>query len=177
MASDDLALVERARHLSTQAREPVAHFEHTEIGYNYRMSNVLAAVGLGQLEVLGERVRRKREIFEEYAELLAGVPGISMMPEAVYGEANRWLTVILVDPEKFGSDREQVRLALEEENIESRPMWKPMHRQPVFSECRVVGGGVADRLFETGLCLPSGTALGRRDLERIVGLLKRCGNG
>ena len=175
LASDNAEFIDRARHLSTQARVPVAHFEHEEIGYNYRMSNLLAAVGLGQLEVLSDRVKRKREIFERYSELLAGTPGITMMPEAEWGGSNRWLTVIPIDQADFGVDRETVRLALEEENIESRPMWKPMHQQPVYSGNRFVGSGVADGLFEQGLCLPSGTALSDSDLERIVGILKNCG--
>ena len=177
LASDNTELVDRARHLSTQARVPVAHFEHEEIGYNYRMSNLLAAVGLGQLEVLSDRVKRKREIFDRYSEFLSGTPGISMMPEAEWEGCNRWLTVILIDQAEFGADRETVRLALEEENIESRPMWKPMHQQPVYSGNRFVGSGVSDELFDQGLCLPSGTALCDSDLERIVGILKHCGKG
>ena len=140
LASDDEELIERARFLSQQAREPFAHYEHEEIGYNYRMSNILAAIGRGQLQVLNERVRRKREIFDYYRAALKDVPGIEFMPEAAYGRCNRWLTVILITPEQFGADREPVRLALEKENIESRPVWKPMHMQPVFesAECRVL---------------------------------------
>ena len=176
LASDDADLIARARHLSTQARVPVAHFEHEEIGYNYRMSNILAAIGLGQLDVLAERVKRKREIFQRYSELLSALPGITMMPEADYGEANRWLTVVLIDSGQFGVDREVVRLALEQFNIESRPMWKPMHSQPVYRDCKVVGGGVAEDLFEKGLCLPSGTGLIDSDLERIVEIIKKCGD-
>ena len=186
LASDDADLIARARKLSQQARESFPHYEHEEIGYNYRMSNLLAAVGLGQLEVLEERVRRKREIFSIYDEALKDVPGVSFMPEAPYGKSNRWLTVVLIDPERFGADREQVRLALEAENIESRPVWKPMHLQPVFDPqitqitrieedlgkvrypCRVVGGAVAEGLFDRGLCLPSGTAMTDGDLDRVI---------
>jgi dTDP-4-amino-4,6-dideoxygalactose transaminase len=132
LASDDGAFIARARYLSQQARQPFAHYEHTEVGYNYRMSNILAAVGLGQLDCLDDRVRRKREICDAYRAALADLPGISFMPEAAYGRCSRWLTVILIDPPGFGTDRETVRLALEAENIESRPVWKPMHLQPVF---------------------------------------------
>jgi dTDP-4-amino-4,6-dideoxygalactose transaminase len=132
LASDDKGLIERARFLSQQARDPFPHYEHTEIGYNYRMSNVLAAIGRGQLRVLDERVKKRREIFDYYREALGDMPGIEFMPEPEWSRSNRWLTVILITPEKFGADRETVRLALEAENIEARPVWKPMHLQPVF---------------------------------------------
>ncbi len=132
LASDDRELIDHARKLSQQAREHFVHYEHEEIGYNYRMSNILAAIGLGQLKVLEERVAQKRKIFEYYSQSLGNVPGIEFMPEASYGRSNKWITVILISPEKFGADYETVRLALEAENIESRPLWKPMHAQPVF---------------------------------------------
>ena len=132
LASDDKELIDHARFLSQQARDPFPHYEHTEIGYNYRMSNVLAAIGRGQLQVLDERVKRRREIFDYYQKALGDVPGIEFMPEPDWSRSNRWLTVILITPEVFGADRELVRLALEAENIESRPVWKPMHMQPVF---------------------------------------------
>ena len=132
LASDDEELIEHSRFLSQQARDPFPHYEHSEIGYNYRMSNVLAAIGRGQLRVIEERVRRKRKIFDFYEKGLEDVPGIEFMPEAPYGRSNRWLTVILITPEAFGADQETVRLALETENIEARPVWKPMHVQPVF---------------------------------------------
>ncbi len=175
LASCDKALIDRARFLSQQAREPFSHYEHTEIGYNYRMSNILAAVGRGQLKVLDDRVKRKREIFDYYHNALKDVPGIELMPEAPWGTCNRWLSVILITPEQFGADREMVRLALERENIESRPIWKPMHMQPVFQNrypCRMVGGSVSEDLFERGLCLPSGTAMGEGDLDRIIEILR-----
>ena len=140
LASDDKGFIDYARNLSQQAREDFPHYEHTEIGYNYRMSNVLAAIGRGQLRVLDERVERKREIFDYYQKALGNLPGIEFMPEASYGKSNRWLTVILVTPEEFGADRETVRLALEAENIEARPVWKPMHLQAVF-DC---GSGFRD---------------------------------
>jgi dTDP-4-amino-4,6-dideoxygalactose transaminase len=177
LASDDKAFIEKARFLSQQARDPAPHYEHSEIGYNYRMSNVLAAIGRGQLRVLDERVQRKREIFEYYKDALRDLPGIEFMPEAPYGKSNRWLTVILITPEEFGTDREEVRLALEAENIESRPVWKPMHLQPVFQaegKCRVVGGAVAEDLFERGLCLPSGTAMSEPDMDRVVSVIRGC---
>ncbi len=132
LASHDRALIDEARFLSQQARDPAPHYEHSRIGYNYRMSNVLAAIGRGQMEVLDERVRRKREIFDYYVSALQDLPGIDFMPEAPYGRSTRWLTVVLIDPDRFGADHEQVRVALEKENIESRPLWKPMHLQPVF---------------------------------------------
>jgi len=132
LASDDEALIEKARFLSQQARDAAPHYEHSQIGYNYRMSNVLAAIGRGQLRVLDERVQRKRAIFDYYHEALGDLPGIEFMPEASYGISNRWLTVVLITPKEFGTDRETIRLALEKENIEARPVWKPMHMQPVF---------------------------------------------
>ena len=132
LASHDKALIDHARFLSQQARDPFPHYEHTEIGFNYRMSNVLAAIGRGQLQVLDERVKRRREIFDYYQKALGDVPGIEFMPEPDWSRSNRWLTVMLITPEVFGADRELVRLALETENIESRPVWKPMHMQPVF---------------------------------------------
>ena len=146
LASDDERLIEHARKLSQQAREDFVHYEHVEIGYNYRMSNVLAAIGRGQLRVLDERVERKREIFEYYKGALGGVAGIDFMPEPEWSRGNRWLTVVLITPQVFGADpstifrtygasREEVRLALEED-IEARPVWKPMHVQPVFQSSR-----------------------------------------
>jgi len=132
LASDDKAFIDRARKLSQQAREAFPYYEHVEIGFNYRMSNIVAAIGRGQLRVLDERVERKREIFEYYQNALGDLPGIGFMPEPAYSRSNRWLTVILIDKEAFGASPEEVRLALEKENIESRPVWKPMHRQPVF---------------------------------------------
>ena len=133
LASDDKEFIDYARNLSQQAREPFSHYEHAEIGYNYRMSNILAAIGRGQLKVLDERVKRKREIFDYYQNALGDLSGIEFMPEAPYGRSNRWLTVILITPEEFGASPAEVMAALEAENIEARPMWKPMHMQPVFN--------------------------------------------
>jgi dTDP-4-amino-4,6-dideoxygalactose transaminase/predicted nucleic acid-binding protein len=207
LASDNEALIKKARFLSQQARDPAPHYEHSQIGYNYRMSNVLAAIGLGQLSVLDDRVEAKRRIFDYYKDALGEVPGIEFMPEAPYGRSNRWLTVILITPEEFGADREGVRLALEAKNIEARPVWKPMHLQPVFNprisritpipparatgqshttqimgkkkgyNARVVGGEVAEDLFERGLCLPSGTAMTEGDLVRVIETILNCRTG
>lgn len=168
LVSDDQALVDHARKLSTQAREPVPHYEHTEIGYNYRMSNVLAAIGCGQLKVIEARVERKRAIYAYYRQHLGDLPGLTFVDEMPYGRHTRWLTVMLVDPAAFGVDREQIRLKLEEHNVESRPVWKPMHQQPVFRHYEAIGGAVADDLFKRGLCLPSGTALTDIDLNRVI---------
>lgn len=172
LVSSDEDLVRKARFLATQARDPAPHYQHSTIGYNYRMSNILAAIGRGQLKVLDERVNRKREIFAYYLQAFGDLPGIKFMPEPAWLRSNRWLTVIQIDPNEFGADREAVRLALEAENIESRPVWKPMHLQPVFAYCRAVGGAVAADIFEKGLCLPSGTAMKESDLERIVSVIR-----
>jgi pyridoxal phosphate-dependent aminotransferase EpsN len=163
--------IEHARKLSTQAREPAPHYEHTELGFNYRLSNLLAAVGRAQLAVLAERVAARRRLNARYRELLDGEPGISFMPEAPYGRSNCWLTCIVVDPGEAGTDRERIRLALEAEDIESRPLWKPMHLQPVFAEAAVYGGDVSAGVFERGLCLPSGSSLTDDDQRRVVEIL------
>jgi len=152
-------IVERARHLATQARGSVAHDEQVDIGYNYRLSNLLAAIGRGQLADLPRRLNRRRRINENYRAALADQPGISFMPEAPYGRSNCWLTCVTIDPALFGATTEQVRLHLESLNVEARPVWKPMHLQPVFRHAKVRGGAGAARLFEQGLCLPSGSNL------------------
>src|SRR5690606_27058451 len=144
---------DHARKLASQSREPGVHYEHTEIGYNYRMSNILAAIGIVQLTAIEERVQRKREIYEYYRTHLSDLPGITFVDEMPYVRHTRWLSVMLIDPEAFGADREQVRLTLEAHNIESRPVWKPMHCQPVFQGYEVIGGTVAESLFAQGLCL------------------------
>ncbi len=138
------------------------------------MSNLLAAIGRGQLAMLDEHVRRRRANFERYRELLADRPGLTFMPENPAGRSTRWLTVIELDPERFGADRESVRLALERENIEARPAWKPMHLQPVFADCQVVGGSVSERIFAQGLCLPSGSALTDQEIQRICKIIRSC---
>ena len=171
VVSNDKKLIDKVKFWATQARELEAHYEHSEMGYNYRMSNVVAAIGRGQLEVLDERVRRKREIFVEYKRLLSPLAGIEFMPEAEYGRSNCWLTCITVNKEQFGADREQIRLALENNNIESRPFWKPMHMQPLFRKSEIIGGRVSEELFASGLCLPSGTAMTDECIERIVTII------
>lgn len=172
LVSDDADLVAQTRHLATQARDPAPHYEHSTIGYNYRMSNLLAAVGRGQLEVLDDRVGARRRIFEMYRERLGDLAGISFMPEPEWAQSTRWLTCVTIEPDGFGADRETVRLALEAENIEARPLWKPMHLQPVFSERAAVGGAVSERLFDLGLCLPSGSALTDDQLDRITAIVR-----
>ena len=171
LVTDDRDVAERALHLSTQARLPAAHYEHAEPGYNYRLSNLLAAIGRGQLRVLGERVDRRRAIFQTYHDAFEGLPGIEFMPEPEGYRSNRWLTAILIDPDQFGADREAVRVRLESENIESRPLWKPMHMQPMFAEAQVIGGDVSADFFNRGLCLPSGSSLSDDQIDRIVGLI------
>ena len=168
LVSDDQKLVEKARFFATQARDPAPHYQHSEIGYNYRLSNVLAGIGRGQLQVLEERVEARRRNFDFYKQALGNLPGIEFMPEAAFGKATRWLTCLTIDPIAFGADREQVRLALAEEKIEARPVWKPLHLQPVFADCECMGGAVAEELFEYGLCLPSGSNLTEVDLERVT---------
>ncbi len=169
-ADGDLAA--HARKLATQARDAAPHYEHSEIGFNYRLSNVLAGIGRGQLRVLEDRVDARRANFAAYREHLGGLPGIAFMPEASWGRSTRWLTCLTIDPEAFGADRERVRLVLEAENIEARPVWKPMHRQPVYAGFESIGGAVADRLFERGLCLPSGSCLTEHDRARVIAIVR-----
>lgn len=168
LVSDDRALIERARFLATQARDPAPHYQHSSVGYNYRMSNVLAAIGRGQLRVLPERIAARKRNRDFYEAAFRPLPGIKFMPLAEYGEPNYWLTCITIDPREFGATREEVRLALEAENIEARPVWKPLHLQPVFAKSRVIGGQVAEEIFDRGLCLPSGSNLKEEDLERVT---------
>lgn len=170
--------IDRARHLSTQAREPVPYYEHVEIGYNYRLSNICAAIGRAQLEALAARVARKREIYAAYRDGLQGLPGVSFLEEPPGAVSNRWLAVIFIDPAASGVTPEQTRLALESRNIESRPVWKPMHLQPVFAGAASVGGKVSERLFAHGLCLPSGTAMSDAEQAQVIEIIAaRIGNG
>jgi pyridoxal phosphate-dependent aminotransferase EpsN len=178
LVTDDERLATRARKLATQARDPAPHYQHSELGYNYRLSNLLAAVGRGQLKGLSDRVAKRREIFEGYRRRLSDLPGLAFQPEASWGTHSRWLTTLLVDEEQFGADRDQVCSAMEARNIEARPVWKPMHLQPLFEECRIVGGTVAAELFRQGLCLPSGSAMTDHDLNRVVDILcSQCRSG
>jgi dTDP-4-amino-4,6-dideoxygalactose transaminase len=172
LVSDSGELIDRARFLATQARDPFPHYEHSVIGYNYRLSNLLAALGRGQLRGLDRRIERRKKINETYRNELADLPGVSFMPVAPYGEPNWWLTCILVEPDLFGADREEIRVALEQVDIESRPTWKPMHLQPVFAETPTVGGAVCGSIFEKGLCLPTGSALSPNDQERVINVIR-----
>lgn len=174
LLSDDESIVNHARFLSTQARDPAPHYEHSHIGYNYRMSNVLAGIGRGQMKVLEYRIRRRREIFNIYRNELNEFEGISFLSEPDGYYSNRWLTTIILDPAKIGGlTREDLRIKLEEENIDSRPLWKPMHQQPVFKDYPFYGNGVSDRLFGNGLCLPSGSNLTENDIERIINTIRK----
>jgi len=174
LVSEDKAFIDRARYLSMQARQPAVHYEHSEIGFNYRLSNLLAAVGRGQLRGLPQRIQRRRDINHTYREALADRSGISFMPEAEYGQSTCWLTCIVVDPLGAGVSREDLRLALEAYDIEARPVWKPMHQQRAFVGCGIRGGAVAAELFEKGLCLPSGSTLAPGDQRRVIDVILRC---
>jgi dTDP-4-amino-4,6-dideoxygalactose transaminase len=168
LVSEDPSITSKARFLATQARDPAPHYQHSEIGYNYRLSNVLAGIGRGQLMVLKDRVDARRHNCEIYEQALGQIPGIEFMPEAPWSYATRWLTCLTIDPVAFGADREQVRLALADEQIEARPVWKPLHMQPVFQDCECFGGEVSEDLFERGLCLPSGSNLTDAELQRVI---------
>lgn len=172
LLSSESKFVDRARFLATQARDPAPHYQHSQIGFNYRMSNVAAAIGRGQLRTLDERVAARRRNFELYRISLGDLSGLAFMPESPMGRSNRWLTCVRVDPAVFGATREEIRVALEARNIEARPVWKPMHLQPVFGSCRAVGGSVSEEIFETGLCLPSGSSLSDADRNRVIEVVR-----
>jgi dTDP-4-amino-4,6-dideoxygalactose transaminase len=166
--------IKQATFLATQARDPAPHYQHSQIGYNYRMSNICAAIGRGQMEVLPQRIEQRRKNFDFYKKAFKDFPGISFVNEPEGYFSNRWLTTILVDSKKNGGvTREDIRLALLEENIESRPLWKPMHLQPVFKDFPYYGGNISEDLFENGLCLPSGSNLEEKDLERVVDKMRQ----
>ncbi len=176
LVSANADLVEKSRFLSTQARDAAPHYEHSHIGYNYRMSNICAGIGRGQMEVLTDRIEARRAMFDWYKQEMDGMPGISFVNEPDGYYSNRWLTTVLIDPEKTGGmTRETLRLAMEAQNIESRPLWKPMHMQPIFKNYPYFGNGVSEKLFENGLCLPSGSNLGDADRARIKAVLQDCG--
>ena len=168
LTSDDELIVSKARHLSAQAKEPAAFYLHKEIGYNYRLSNVLAGIGRGQMEVLPERIQKRRAIFEFYKRELGDIDGITFLPEPKGFFSNRWLTTILFDKKLGEGINEKLRLQLEKQNIETRALWKPLHQQPVFEQCEAYNNGVADELFATGLCLPSGSNISGANLEKVV---------
>ena len=174
LVTQDGDFATRARFLATQARDPAPHYEHSQLGYNYRLSNVLAAIGRGQLRHLDEKVARRRAHFDFYQKTLGDLPGVDFMPEAAWGRSNRWLTCLTIEPAAAGTDREKVRLALEKENIEARPVWKPMHEQPLFARAPRFGGAVAEDLFARGLCLPSGSNLSDPDRMRVAAAVRLC---
>ncbi|MFT3909002.1 MAG: DegT/DnrJ/EryC1/StrS family aminotransferase [Ferruginibacter sp.] len=173
LTSNDEEIVKKARHLSAQAKEPAAFYLHKEIGYNYRLSNVLAGIGRGQMEVLPERIQRRREIFEFYKAELGNIDGIEFLAEPAGSISNRWLTTVLFDKKLGEGINEKIRLELEKQNIETRALWKPLHQQPVFENCEVYNNGIADELFAEGLCLPSGSNTSDVNLEKVVSEIKR----
>jgi pyridoxal phosphate-dependent aminotransferase EpsN len=165
--------IDKARFWSTQARDPGVAYHHTEMGYNYRMSNVLAGIGRGQLQVLDQRVRERRAVAFRYRDGFADLPGIALMPQAPYGLHTNWLSCFLIDPAAFGATRDDVLRALEAREIEARPLWKPMHMQPLYAQCARYGGDVAAHLFEHGLCLPSSSNLPAADQELVIETVRR----
>lgn len=172
LVTADAELAKQARFLATQARDTAPHYQHSTLGYNYRLSNIAASIGLGQLTRLSGKVSRRRAHFKAYAEAFKALPGVTMQPEAPWGQSSRWLTCITIDPAVAGVTREQVRLALEAENIEARPVWKPMHLQPVFAGAEMHGGAVSERLFDQGLCLPSGAGMTEADRGRVIAVAR-----
>ena len=172
LVSDDAELIAKARFLATQARDPAQHYQHSQLGFNYRMSNVLAGIGRAQLQVIDERVDARRKIYARYLDGLKDLPGLAFMPEAPLSRSNRWLTCLTIDPSIAGFDSEKVRKALEAENIEGRLVWKPLHLQPFFAGCEAVGGAVSEKLFSQGLCLPSGSSMTEDDCLRVVDVVR-----
>jgi len=177
LISRNAAWVEKARFWSQQARDPGIAYEHSELGYNYRMSNVLAGIGRGQLEVLDLRVQQRRAIAFRYRDAFADLPGISLMPQAPYGLHTNWLSCFLIDEEVFGRSRDHLIRALDEANVESRPVWKPMHLQPLYARCQRYGGDVAEDLFRRGICLPSSSSLSTEDQLHVVNAVRRAAGG
>lgn len=167
--------IQKARFLSTQARDPALHYQHSEIGYNYRMSNIVAGIGRGQLEVLDERVAQRRAVFERYEEAFADIPGVAFQPELEETKSNRWLTALTIDPNVTGVNRTEIIERLEAENIEARPVWKPMHLQPLFEGVAYYpheeGNSVSDKLFEHGMCLPSGSNMTKEQQEKVISIV------
>jgi dTDP-4-amino-4,6-dideoxygalactose transaminase len=169
LISDEKELIDNARFLATQARDKSPHYQHSQIGYNYRMSNVLAGIGLGQMEVIDKRIKQRRDNFNFYKKNLGNIEGITFLEESDKSHfSNHWLTTITIDPLKAGINREMLQNNLEKENIESRPLWKPMHLQPVFSSCPAYLNGVSEELFRKGLCLPSGSNMSDDDRMRVL---------
>jgi dTDP-4-amino-4,6-dideoxygalactose transaminase len=176
LVTNDRALAEQARFLASQAKDPAPHYQHSQVGYNYRLSNLLAGIGRGQMELLPDRVKRRREIFAWYKEQLASLSGLAVAPaiEPAGSISNRWLTTVLLDPAQTAATPETVRQHLETRHIESRPLWKPLHLQPLFADAPIYGGAVCADLFARGLCLPSGTAMGDEELRRVAKALREA---
>jgi pyridoxal phosphate-dependent aminotransferase EpsN len=174
LASARADWVEKARFWSQQARDPRVEYHHTDVGYNYRMSNVLAGIGRGQLEVLDERVAQRRAVAFRYRDAFADLPGITLMPQAPYGLTTNWLSCFLVDPQRFGADRDAILGALAALNIEARPIWKPMHLQPLFERCERIGGEVAEDIYRRGICFPSSSSLPPEDQALVVRTVRAC---
>lgn len=174
LVSPQRAQVEKARFWSQQARDPGVAYEHTEVGYNYRLSNVLAGIGRGQLEVLDERVAQRRAVAFRYRDAFADLPGWTFMPQAPYGLHTNWLSCFLVDEAAFGASRDDVIAALQAHNIESRPLWKPMHLQPLYAGAERLGGEVAEGLFRRGICLPSSSSLPAEDQALVISIVRGC---
>ncbi|GAA4839754.1 aminotransferase class I/II-fold pyridoxal phosphate-dependent enzyme [Paenibacillus vulneris] len=178
LVSNDIEALQHARFLATQARDQAAHYQHSQMGYNYRMSNVLAGIGRAQLEVLSDRVEARRAIFERYYLELSHLPGIRFMPEMDQTRSNRWLTVLTLDPDEAGVTVSQLLAALTEENIEARPVWKPLHMQPLFEGCKYYRHGeqesVSEQLFASGLCLPSGSRMTAEEQQRVIECIKKA---
>ena len=169
LLSSNAEWIQKARFLATQARDSAPHYQHSSIGYNYRMSNVLAGIGRGQMQVLNDRVQARRRNFEYYQANLGDLPGIAWQPESEGSFSNRWLTCLTLDPTVSGGlTREDLRMELEKDNLESRPLWKPMHLQPVFVDAPFYGDGTSQKIFEQGLCLTSGYNLTQEDLDRVI---------
>lgn len=177
LVSDDVDALAKSRFLATQARDAAPHYQHSAVGYNYRMSNILAGVGRAQLEVLDERVKARRDVFDRYVEALGGIEGVHFMPELEGTYSNRWLTALTLDPDKVRITPYALMEALEVENIEARPVWKPLHLQPLFEDCKFYPHAeddiVSERLFAEGLCLPSGSNMTMEEQERVIAIMKK----
>ena len=178
LVSNDMEALQKVRFWATQARDPARYYQHSEIGYNYRLSNIAAAVGRGQMRVLDERIKKRRKIFARYFAELSHIDGVEFMPEASYGQSNRWLTTLTVDPGRTRVETEEIMDALADADIESRPTWKPLHLQPIFRESEYYphkgDQSVSDRLFEWGICLPSGSSMTDEDQDRVIEVVRRC---
>lgn len=178
LVSDDLDALEKARFWATQARDAANHYQHSQLGYNYRLSNVLSAIGRGQLTVLEQHIEKRRKVFQTYSQQLSYVPGIRFMPEMAYGKSTRWLTAFTLDPEQSGTTTEQMLFAMERRNIEARKVWKPLHLQPLFADCSYYPYAeefsVSAQLFANGMCLPSGSSLTEEEQHLVMNTVEGC---